>query len=146
MLALLGFAGSGLQAYGQIRQSEAQADSALANSAMKYEQAEEMMFRSLINQDAIRRQSVGKQASVKSAYAASGVRLDAGSPLDVLETIALEYDREIANKYIEDSFRAKQLRKEGDSYADAAGDITEAGYISGFSTILSGGAKYFGGT
>lgn len=140
--AMMGMVGGGIAAYGKVKQAEAQAQAARDASWDKSQQADETMMRSLINQEAIRRQSRGMQASIQSSYAASGVRIDSGSPLDVLETVALEYDREIANKYIEDSFKADQLRKEASSLAQASADITEAGYISAWSSMLgsAGGA------
>lgn len=129
--------GSGLSAYSNIRQGESRADSLIADAMVKNDSANEIMRRSLVNQGQIRDQSEGKQAKIRSAYAASGVQLS-GSTLDVLETVALQYDREIANKHIEDSFRASQLRREATSQLDASDDAVKAGYIGALSSVAGG--------
>lgn len=145
--ALVAVAGGGLamQAYGQYKQSEADAEAMDSQADAADLEANELLRRADINAEGGKREGEDIKAGQLSSYIASGVDISEGTPLDVLEDTnekvmrQIEYDLETA------SFQAEQARRGAEFTREAADNTATAGKIAAAGTIISGAASIAAG-
>lgn len=142
VLAAIAVTSTVISAYGSIQESEARAEQARREAALKRMQADEVLDRAEINAGLMDRQGKRLISSQVASFGASNVSLGA-SQYGLLSETERNVDEQIQLMRRDAEFRAKMLR-EGASSADVlAGQIQSAGYWSAAGTLLGGGSKAF---
>lgn len=140
--ALLGLslAGTAVSAAGQVAQGEQAAAMGQLQQQAYDQQARNTQSAASFEQDKERRKSELVAANARAQVGASGVALS-GSPAEALIANAGESELDIQAIQWNSGMKQDQLRTQG-SLARYSGDAAQtAGYISGASTLLSGGAQ-----
>jgi hypothetical protein len=134
----IGAIGTGLSVYGQYQQGQAAASAAEANAKMAQQQAANL---DLENRENIRRQRIENQRLLsrqRAGFAASGVQIGTGSPLEVQAETAgiLELD-------LLDQNRASQIQQNNLFYQAGADRASASNYRN--AGTLSAAGSLFGG-
>ncbi len=135
--AVVAAAGAVSNADAQRRAANTNADNARAAAAIGIDQGNA--------QAAIQaRQSRAQLDAARAQYGASGVDVNEGSPLDVLQSSA--ENASLDNQTLKYNARVKAFgyNTEAASYSMQAGAATTKGYLGAGSDILSGGSKAYG--
>lgn len=143
-------AGGLTSAYGQYQQGQYQGDVADENARRMRMEAADAEVRGGMDADRVRRQGKAVAGQQAAAAAASGVRIDSGSALDILTETAELSERDAM-------VVANNAKRQAYGYRTAAADsrsqgamARRAGTFGAGSTILgsagSAGATYFGAT
>lgn len=130
--------GTGLSIYGQYQQGQAAASAAEANAKMAEQQAANL---DLENRENIRRQRVENQRLLsrqRAGFAASGVQIGTGTPLEVQADTAAILELDIL-----DQNRASQIQQSNLFYQASADRASGSNYRS--AGMLGAAGSLFGG-
>lgn len=134
-------AGSLIGAVGANKAAKAQAAAARAAAAAKQEQAVELLKRAKNNSLLQAEEGKVLQSNQIASYVKSGVSLDSGSTLAMMQNTASVVHSGIQKMLDDADFEANQLRKGADVDNRLAADIRSAGKFQVAGTLLSGGAS-----
>jgi len=107
-------------------------------------QAQEILRRSELNQERIRKEGESFTASQASGFAKGGIDLGTGSPLLVIAETALQFDKDIAEERRQSEFDAAQVRAGAAAARRSGRDSARAGVIGAISSGFRGGARVAG--
>lgn len=140
-ITAMAIVGTGLQVYGQIKSSQAQASLLRQQAQMEEIRIGELLQRLEINNEVVRERSQQAMGDIQART--GGASISSGSVLQGMEEVARLAAREIAQQTREATFEARMSRYEIDSMRSQAKEIEKAGYLSAFSSALMGGAKTY---
>jgi hypothetical protein len=139
--AALIMAGHGLQAWSKIQASRNQADLARRKAAFKLIERDEILRRSKVNIETVRREGEQLKGLQSLAFAKGGVTLE-GAPMSVIMNTAQQVRREVTNITTTANFRAAQAEREAAILRQQASNVEEAGLMGAFSSIFSGASSF----
>lgn len=132
-------AGTALEFFGTLGQSEAQAQAAERDAAIGRMQAKETLERARLNRGALLREEARLIGSQVSQFAKAGIDVGSGASLDVMVDSIIENRRQIYVMQREAEFRAEVLMAGAASSEDLAGETRRAGQLQAFGNILTRG-------
>lgn len=138
-LAVASAVGTGVQAAGQIKSAHDQAEAQERASALKREQANELLSRQATNEEIMRKQLDRRMKDVNNLVSTS-------SSTGIALSIA-EYQRDaeaaILDSHREAEFKARMLKAGADIETDLASDLVTGAYLSAGGTVLTGAYKTY---
>lgn len=139
---ILSVVGGGIGAYGQLKESEAQARASEYNANVAEMNAEQAILISA--QDERRQRIIARKelGSIRAAYGASGVSME-GSPMDVLAESTANAELDALNIRYAGQAKAAGLRDEASYERFRAKETRAAGVLGAAASLLSGGARAY---
>lgn len=141
--------GTAMSVGSSIMQGQAGKEAAEYNQRLADMQAEATRKAGLREQEQIRDEKRRTLAAQRAGYAAAGIKIDEGSPLEVLAETARQYDLDIQASKYNTRMGIARAQAESKYYGRAASSATTAGILSAGSSLLTGGygiARYGGGS
>lgn len=139
-LAAMAAVGGALSLYGTIKGANDQADAVERNSALKRQQADELMARQEINEQIIREQSEKSSLSYGASFAGTGRE---GAGIGGILQIHRDAQEQILNTRRDAEFKARQLREGADIQSDLASDSITSAWIGAAGGLLATGASTY---
>ncbi len=142
--------GAGLSAKAQLDAGKAQAAQAKANERYARWQAQDAVDRAAVEESIMRREAGRLTGRQRTAFAASGVRLGVGSPLDVLADTAATTEFNALTIRAGGEREAFGARVQAAGFRASAGNLARQGRLGAARSLLSGassvasGASQFG--
>ena len=127
-----------LQAEAASKEAAAKERALEERSAAKRLEAEELLERSEINAQSLRREGEDIKAAQVGGFAKAGVDVSSGSPLSVLLDTNVKLSRELGLQKREADFKATQLRRGADIDLELAGDERKIGKAKRLQIFFSG--------
>lgn len=139
-LAIVAGIGTAASIYSQISAGQKEEEAAKKKQELANQQADEILSRELINEQAIRDQAFNAEKEYGAAFSATG--REGGGIGGILairrNTVkALEYAKRDAD------FKSYMLRKGAEMDTQLASDAATASYITGAGTALTGAARIY---
>lgn len=134
--------GAAVTMFGQLAAGNAARQSANQQAQMATDQAEQFRQEGLDRAGAIRRAAAKVRGSATAAYAASGVRVNEGSPQVVDQSIAADSAADAAAAILTGKRRGGAADQEAALMRRAGADSQRASYLKSFDTLLGSGAAY----
>ena len=132
--AAVAVGGSLVKAYGDIQESEAQAEQLENEAIFKQEQAEEIMRRAKLNAFMTVREGKQLKAEQTGALAASGVATGEGTSLTILEETTDIIAQQIKLDLMEANYETIMLQNSAARDRESAKDVRKAGRIKAVRT------------
>lgn len=129
--------------YSTIKASEDQAEQAEREAKLKEEQGDEIKRRQQINEQVLRRRALQLESSQKTKFAAAGVDIGTGAPLQLLAQVYDDLERDVASARSEAQFNSYVLGQEAGGLRSLASSTRTTGYLRGGSTLLSGASSTY---
>lgn len=133
--------GTGVSIFGQLKAAKDQKRAARSAAEARRVQADEILARSEINIQELKRQAQGFKARQSAAFASSGVDIGSGAPLVAMENTNRVVMSAVENRRKEAAFRAESILRGAALSDQQAEDISKAGKLQAFGTGLSGLAQ-----
>lgn len=125
---------------GQVQAADAAAEAAQVQGESINRQAGQELDAANAKADLIRRAARAQAGEAKAAFSASGVSVDAGTPIKVNEEITKGGEFDALNTLLSGSRAAQSLSDEAVSTIRAGQAQKQAGYMGAVSSVLSAGA------
>ncbi len=138
-VAIVGAAGTALNAVGQVSSAHSQAEAQRKAAYLKQQQADELLARQKINEEILRERNtklVHEQGAIATGETSDQTIYGLAKYQRDLEDAVLDTRREA-------EFKAKMLREGAAIEADLASDIETGSYLSAGGTILTGGVQAY---
>jgi hypothetical protein len=140
--AILGLAGGGLKAYGELEQADAQSRAYDYNANIAEENATQALAISAQNERRQRIQGKKEIGSMVAAYGASGVTTE-GSPMEVLADSIANAELDALNVRFSGQSKAINLRNEAAYGRYQAREAKRMARISAAASLLGAGGKSY---
>lgn len=143
-IALIGLqvAGTALSVIGAIQQGKAEQQSAIVNTEIANRNANIAESNAKAEEETTRRRQLQARGSQRAAISASGITLE-GSPLDVLESTAIEQELEALSIRNRGQTEASNFRTEAEFSTQRGNAARKASQIRAGTALLSGASKTF---
>lgn len=141
--AIIGAVAAVVGTVSTIQAAEAQAEQAEREASLKNQQAEEIKKRQQINEQVLRRRALQLEASQQTKFAAAGVDISTGAPLQLLAQVYDDLELDIQSARREAMFNSYVLGEESSGLRSLAGGTRSLGYAKGGSTLLGGLASSY---
>lgn len=135
--------GTVISAVGAISNANAQSNAARYNSQVAQRDAQIGVDQGNAQAAIQARQARSQMDAARAQYGASGVDVNAGSPLDVLQSSAANASLDNATIKYNAKVKAYGYGNEATAYDYQSGAATQKGYWGAGSDILSGGSKVY---
>lgn len=135
--------GTLISAVGAISNANAQSNAARYNSQVAQRDAQIGVDQGNAQAAIQARQARSQMDLARAQYGASGVDVNAGSPLDVMQASAMNASLDNATIKYNAKIKAFGYGNEATAYDYQAGAATQKGYWGAGSDILSGGSKVY---
>lgn len=139
--AIAAAAGTAISLYAEEKRQKAQKRAAEAQAEAKRQQAFELLARSEINIERLKKEAELFRSRQTVAIAAGGADVGSGANLLVQEQLVSDLANSIANQRREARFKSEQLFRGADIDTNLAGDIQKAGNLSLLGGALSGAGQ-----
>lgn len=130
-------AGTTMSAIGQVRAGKQQAAAEEYNARVAESQIKAVQTASASEQAKLNRQKSQMLSSQRAAYAKAGVRLDEGSPLEVMADTATEYELDLATSRYNANVQTNQLQSEANYRRQVGKQAKMSGYYGAGATLLT---------
>jgi hypothetical protein len=130
--------GTTMMAVSQIQQAKAASDAAKYNAELARQQAGAERVRGKQEEKKLKRQKRLMLSKQRAAYAAAGVRIGTGSPLEVMADTAAQYELDIAASRYNTQIGISRALSEAEYQEKAASQYRKMGYFSAAGTLLTG--------
>lgn len=134
-------AATGLQAYGQYKQSRNEEKALNFQAGMAREDAAAAEYASEVTAGNIRKAAELTRKSAAASYGASGVDVRSGTALDVQADILRRGEYDALTELISGANAKRRLLQQGELYSRGAKNVRTTGNINALSTVLGGAAK-----
>jgi len=130
-----------LGAWSQYQQGRAEKKRMDYQARMQDLRADRIEYRGEWEEQRLREKGSQVKGAQRASYAASGVQVDTGSPLDILASTDLEVERDAAMIQYNSAMEAGAARQQGGLYRAAGRTAKSGSLLRSGSTLLTGGSK-----
>ncbi len=134
-------AGTGLAAYGQLRQAQTASATAKYNARVAEMNADAMRKAGAFEEARLKRGKKRTEGAQAAAFAASGVRLE-GTPIEVMADTATEYEMDIAASRYNTAIGVQRNISESKYQKQLSKRYRTGGYLDMGGTLLTMGSKF----
>lgn len=140
-MTVVAIGASGLAAYGQIQSANAAADAQEAQGRQLAQQAGHEQDAANAQAERIRSAARRQAAEAAAAFSASGVSVDAGTPLKIDQEITRGGELDALNTIISGGRESDTLTNEAAAMGKQAKATRKAGQMQAVSTLMSGASS-----
>lgn len=140
-MAVVAIGTSGVAAYGQMQAADAASDAQEAQGRQLAQQAGREQDAANAQAERIRSAAKRQRAEAAAAFSASGVSVDAGTPLKIDQEIARGGELDALNTIISGGREAETLTNEAAAFGKQAKASRKAGQMQAVSTLMSGASS-----
>lgn len=130
--------GTGVSIYGTIQQGKAAKKQAEYTAALSENEAAWARYKGKKEADRIRRSAARLKANQAAGYAAAGVDVGEGTPIDLFEETTYEAELDALNAIGSGEYRAGVLESEAELYRTAGKNYDDASMVSAIGQGLTG--------
>jgi len=138
-------AGTVISAGAQIQAGQQRKKAANFQAAQNELDAQAEREAAQVRAEKIRKQAGRVRGEAKADLAASGVSVDAGTPLRIDQEIVRTSEEEAQQEILYGGRRGGRLEQEAQGLRMAGANAQTEGYYGAASSVLAGGATYYGG-
>lgn len=140
-MAFVAVGAAGVTAYGQYQQGKAAAESQVTQGRQLAQQAGQEQDAANAQAERIRAAARRQAAEAAAAFSASGVSVDAGTPLKIDQEIRRGGELDALNTIISGGREADTLTREAEAFGQMAKATRRAATTQAFSTLMSGASS-----